>query len=303
MAYRKFDTGTWQDPWFEALENPLAKLAFIYLWTNEICNPAGIYEISQKRILFELGYGIDTIYPDIKDRIIWYPDRNIIWVKRFFRRQSQNYKFALAALNSISTDKFKLSLFIRYNQKLLESYKTKEGVPHIDISAYHIDTIPIPYPTEQNRTDTDTEQKNLSCQSPPEGGSDQEKKKAAKKKFVPVDETIWKTAEALSMYLLKKLTENNPDFVKPTDSAFHKWIYEIDKMIRIDNRAPEKVKEIIDWALNDTFWSGNVLSGDAVRRNSNKIIAKMNKSGKKATALDPEKKKKFDDIGEDIENE
>jgi len=144
MPYRKFDTGTWQDPWFEDL--PVnAKLAFVYFWTNEICNQAGIYEISEKRFLFDLGYGIDTISSVLNPKIIWYPDKKIVWVRNFFKRQCQNGKFAISAMNSIKSDPFKLQLFIDYNRKILQGLK-------IDLSSYHIDMVSIPYPTEQNRT-------------------------------------------------------------------------------------------------------------------------------------------------------
>jgi hypothetical protein len=165
MAYRKFDTGTWQDPWFEGLGSK-AKLAFIYLWTNDVTNAAGIYELSERRIKFELGYGIDTIYSELKDRVVWYPEKNIVWVKNFFRRQCQNYKFAISALSAIKNDPFKLSIFIQYNQELLESFTNKDGGKIIDLSAYHTDTIQIPYPTEQNREEqnkTDTEAEAEAC--------------------------------------------------------------------------------------------------------------------------------------------
>lgn len=168
MAYRKFDTGTWQDPWFEDLSTE-AKLAFIYLWTNEICNPAGIYEISEKRIQFELGYGIDTVYSELDTKVYWDRYRKIVWVKNFFRWQCQNHKFALSALNSIKDDPFKLNLFINYNRNILEGYATqtdKNGNPLIDLSQYHTDTVSEQYPystdtgtprTEQNRTEAETE--------------------------------------------------------------------------------------------------------------------------------------------------
>lgn len=140
MAYRKFDTGTWQDPWFEDLDTK-AKLAFIYLWTNDVCSPAGMYEISDKRINFELGYGMDMVSEQLKPKVIWYPERKMVWIKNFFRHQCQNYKFALAALSSIKNDSFKLGLFIEQNRNILESFKDKDGQQIIDLSRYHIDTI------------------------------------------------------------------------------------------------------------------------------------------------------------------
>ena len=163
MTFRKFDTGTWVDPWFEKL-SPKSKLAFIYLWTNDICNQAGFYELSESRAKFELGYGIDTIYAEINQKVVWYPDRNLFWVKNFFNRQCQNSKFAVAAINSIKHDPFRLQLFISYNKPVLNLLK-------INLSRYHIDTISIPYPTE---TEADTEaeaEKETDTPLPPCGGN------------------------------------------------------------------------------------------------------------------------------------
>ena len=133
MTFRKFDTCTWVDPWFEGLV-PNEKLAFVYFWTNEHCNQAGIYTISSERIKFELGYSIDTVYEAIKCKVEWFPDKSTVWVKNFFKHQCQNSKFAIAALNSISKDKFKLQLFINYNKQILEGY-------NLDLFGYHIDTV------------------------------------------------------------------------------------------------------------------------------------------------------------------
>jgi hypothetical protein len=160
MTFRKFDTGTWVDPWFEKL-SPKAKLAFIYLWTNEICNQAGFYELSESRAKFELGYGIDTIYSEINNKVLWYRDRNLFWIKNFFKRQCQNSKFAISALNSIKQDLFRLQLFIIHNKPLLDLLK-------INLERYHIDTVSIPYPTEAE-AEADTEKENTPL--PPTGGN------------------------------------------------------------------------------------------------------------------------------------
>jgi len=85
MSYRVFDTRTWQDPWFESL-SPKAKLLFIYLWTNEICNQAGMYQISQRRIEFEVGFKIDDVMEELKEKVFWDKKRNIVWVKNFLKR-------------------------------------------------------------------------------------------------------------------------------------------------------------------------------------------------------------------------
>ena len=139
MTYRMFDTQTWQDPWFESL-SPKAKLLFIYLWTNGICNQAGMYQISQKRIEFEVGFKIDDAMEELKDKVFWDKKRDIIWVKNFFKWQCQNRKFAIAALNSISKlPEDLIAQFVAYNRNLIEKY-------NIELSRYGIDTLSIGYP-------------------------------------------------------------------------------------------------------------------------------------------------------------
>lgn len=122
MTYRKIDTCIWRKPWFEELE-PDAKLAFIYFWTNDYCNQAGIYQITGNRIKFDLGYGIDKVSDQLKNKVIWYPEQSTIWVKNFFKHQCQNAKFAISALNSVKSDNFKYKLFLKYNFNFLLKYK------------------------------------------------------------------------------------------------------------------------------------------------------------------------------------
>jgi len=118
MTFRKFDTCTWTDPWFEKL-SPAEKLAFIYFWTNDHCNSAGIYEISESRIRFEIGHGVETVVPALKPKIEWFPECSVVWIKNFFKHQCQNISFATSALNSIKIDVFKLQLFMKYNESIL----------------------------------------------------------------------------------------------------------------------------------------------------------------------------------------
>lgn len=100
MAYRKFDTGTWQDVWFEQLE-PQGKLLFIYLWTNDVVTQSGCYRISKRRIEFETGIPFEEIIPKLSKKVTWYPDEQIVWVKKFFEWQCQNSSFAKAAIKSL----------------------------------------------------------------------------------------------------------------------------------------------------------------------------------------------------------
>ena len=80
---------------------------------------------SEKRIIFDLGYGIDTVSKALKEKVVWYEDRSIIWVKNFFKHQCQNPQFAIAAIGCVKKDPFKYNLFVKYNIKKLEGYKNK----------------------------------------------------------------------------------------------------------------------------------------------------------------------------------
>jgi hypothetical protein len=135
MTFRKIDTCLWKDPWFENLR-PNEKLAFIYFWTNDYCNAAGLYEISEKRIMFDLGYGIDTVSIPLKLKMEWYPETSVVWVKNFFKHQCQNGKFAIAALNSLNGNIDRLQIFIEHNLKILEGFE-------VDLGRYGTDMVSI----------------------------------------------------------------------------------------------------------------------------------------------------------------
>lgn len=129
MAFRKFDTGTWQDPWFEALSKD-AKLLFIYLWTNETCNAAGMYRLTKKRIYFDCGVDIDKTSEEIKEKIVWNTEETIVWVKNFFKHQRQNEKFSQSAVKAILGLPYKFKkAFCDLNKDLLE----KDGISPLTI--------------------------------------------------------------------------------------------------------------------------------------------------------------------------
>jgi len=138
MAFRKFNTGTWQDPWFESLSKD-AKLLFVYLWTNETCNPAGMYKITQKRILFDCGIDITKHISELAPKVTWTPADTVIWVKNFFRHQRQNDKFSVAAVKSIEclSPKYRHA-FHDYNKEILD----KDNIPPLTIpSLTETDTV------------------------------------------------------------------------------------------------------------------------------------------------------------------
>ena len=144
MPQRDFDTGTWTDPFFQPLSRD-AKLLFLYLWTNDHCNPAGLYEITLKTIAFEASLSVEEI-PDLlktlqaEYRVAWDPEMDLIWVKNFLRRQCKSPKFFTAAMNCLKDihNNGLIKDFLEYNKGLLIQY------------GYSINSVSIPSASSSN---------------------------------------------------------------------------------------------------------------------------------------------------------
>lgn len=90
--FRTIDCGTWSDPWFAELESD-AKLLFLYLFTNPRTTPCGAFEITVRQITFDTGLASDRIgslLGQLKDKVEWWPDLNVVWLRNFYRRQAAN---------------------------------------------------------------------------------------------------------------------------------------------------------------------------------------------------------------------
>ncbi len=104
MAYKKIETTIWKDPWFVDL-SAMAKLSFIYLWTTESCNAAGCYPLSLKVFAFEAGLGSvqqakEVLY-ELKDKVVYYEQHQIVWIKNHTIYQAQNNKYWKGALATV----------------------------------------------------------------------------------------------------------------------------------------------------------------------------------------------------------
>jgi hypothetical protein len=56
---------------------------------------------------------------------------------------------------------------------------------------------------------------------------------------------------------------------RPTVTAA--WVQDIDRMIRIDKREPEKIERAIRWCQDDTFWYSNILSPRKLREQYDRL--------------------------------
>ena len=139
MPERGFATETWDsDEWFQEL-SLRQRYLFIYLWTNDHCNPAGLYHITLSTISFttkipkeELPELLNSLAP----KVIWYPEENLIWVKNFIKRQSKSSKFLAAAAKSLTSirDSNAIKELLDYNRR-----RYSISIPY----QYYIDKISI----------------------------------------------------------------------------------------------------------------------------------------------------------------
>jgi hypothetical protein len=153
--YRTIDCSIWSDPWFAELRTA-PKLLFIYLFTNSRTTPAGTCEISARQIAFDTDIDpseVGAALSQLSEKVAWWPDLNMVWIKNFYRRQAgnsnpENYKTsAIRALKTVPS-------------------VVREGVTHaypelIDPSGTHGDGIPMGSPTltrvETNRNKQEEE--------------------------------------------------------------------------------------------------------------------------------------------------
>jgi len=103
MPERGLDSGFWGDKWIRKLE-PHARYLFLYLWSNDHCNPAAVYEITLETMSFETGLAesdLPELLEGMKEKVKWLPDEDLIWVKNFIKRQSKSSKFLIAVAKSL----------------------------------------------------------------------------------------------------------------------------------------------------------------------------------------------------------
>jgi hypothetical protein len=111
-----------------------------------------------------------------------------------------------------------------------------------------------------------------------------------KKKNKPSSSMIKSTPAAVDVcdFLLKKIRERNPEFKQPD---LEKWASQMQSMICLDKRDPEKIKQVIEWASNqdDKFWATAFQSPTTVRKMFDRAVSQMNFKSTKQVERDLEK--------------
>ncbi|MGR3218601.1 MAG: Lin1244/Lin1753 domain-containing protein, partial [Candidatus Anammoxibacter sp.] len=99
------------------------------------------------------------------------------------------------------------------------------------------------------------------------------KKRKIKEKYLESS-----TEYRLANLLLTLILKNNPNFKKPN---FQDWCAGIRLMLATDNRESSTVEAVISWCQSDSFWLGNILSVNKLRKQFDKlnIQRKINGNG------------------------
>ncbi|MEN6510672.1 MAG: hypothetical protein ABFD00_02435, partial [Chloroherpetonaceae bacterium] len=237
--FRQIYTRIWKDNWFSSLENE-EKLFFIYLFSNEMAEVGGIYELQIKYMALETGIPEEkiSIYLEKfeKDKKVFYRD-GWVWVKNL-RRYSET-----------GSEKIKTRIFNLLDGvpdcELKKMYCDYYKIPY----QYHIDTVSTPekyrintvsIPTLQyNTINTDTlikrdininniklKENNLKENNLKDNASEKkpeakmEKPKEPKPKLEPSDPKYWNNFgkhKELAMIFSKAIN------VVPIGSDFSKW--------------------------------------------------------------------------------
>lgn len=122
MPERGVDSAIWNDPSLVIKLPKDGKLLFVYLFTNDHCNQAGLYYIALETIQNETSIKLDDLPPlfdMLRPKVEWYKEESLVWVKNFIHRQSHSPLFLKAvgkSLRTIHNDKV-IKELIEYNRK------------------------------------------------------------------------------------------------------------------------------------------------------------------------------------------
>jgi len=83
-----------------------------------------------------------------------------------------------------------------------------------------------------------------------------------------------------SKFLADKILLSNPKARVPKDDAgLYKWCIHIDRLLRLDGKEPEELRQVLAFAVKDPFWSANILSTKNFREKYDQLYAKMKTQG------------------------
>jgi|HubBroStandDraft_2_1064218.scaffolds.fasta_scaffold00031_41 hypothetical protein len=95
----------------------------------------------------------------------------------------------------------------------------------------------------------------------------------------PCDSVASASNDAVSLcsFFIEQLKKLKPDIKLNTKN----WEQDFDKILRIDKRCPERLRQMIEWIHNDGFWKTNILSPGKLRKQYDRIELEMQGNAEK----------------------
>lgn len=91
----------------------------------------------------------------------------------------------------------------------------------------------------------------------------------------------------LSKLLLTEIRKNDENFLASNPDAeapsLQRWALQIDRLIRLDHRPPEEIRQVIVFAQTSSFWRSNILSGQKLREKYTTLLLQMKPQSTKST--------------------
>lgn len=253
--YRQIHVKMWgQDAWFLDLE-PLAKLLFIYLFSNKYASIAGIYELPMKVIVFETGIervDVETMLTEFrKARKVYYED-GVIWVVNL---QKYNRNPSPKVQTRISKDTAAIP-----NCPLKERFiQYQNGIDTLSIPELELTT------EQEHEQEQEPEQEDTGADapsSPPEEPKtpppEKPKEQKRQRKRTKLDEL--KLALEVHFANVTKLARPPTDTVAQRKSAGQLWWGPLTRLVKVCNDDVEHTKRLIDWAVGELDNNGFTVS-------------------------------------------
>lgn len=93
------------------------------------------------------------------------------------------------------------------------------------------------------------------------------KKKQKEKNVTQKPKVVGELCDQLAD-LIERNTDRRP-------SVGEKWLIEMDRLIRLDDRDPAQIGEVIDWCQKNSFWKSNILSAPKLREHYDTLLVQM----------------------------
>lgn len=110
--------------------------------------------------------------------------------------------------------------------------------------------------------------------SPIKGTSKEEKKEKFKKRLTT--KILKKEYFDLVNLLVEKMLLNDPKAKVPnTEKKRENWANDFRKLIELDGRSIQEIREVLIWCQEDNFWKSNILSAGSFRKRYPQLRLKM----------------------------